>query len=79
VTNVTAAFVTCVTELSPWRGHDASVDQREEVNQMPTKKVTPKSPQAKGSKGRKPAATRVTKATKNLKQMKTVRAVQNVQ
>jgi hypothetical protein len=79
VSNVTGESVTRVTEVSRGRVHDSFVGEREEVNQMATKKVTPKAPQAKGSKGRKPAATRVTKATKTVKAIKNVRSVQNVQ
>jgi hypothetical protein len=79
VSNVTAQTVTRVTELSRGRVHDSFVGEREEVNQMATKKVTPKAPQAKGSKGRKPAATRVTKATKSVKAIKNVKNTMQVQ
>jgi hypothetical protein len=79
VIDVTHHFVTIVTEFRGCWMHDALAIRAEEVNQMATKKVTPKAPQAKGSKSGKPAATRVTKATKSVKAIKNVKNTMNLQ
>jgi hypothetical protein len=79
VTNVTGTSVIGVTEVHPRVAHDAPVDEREEVNQMATKKVTPKARQSKTGTSRKPAATRVTKATKSVKAIKNVKNTMNLQ